>query len=57
LEVEPGFAQKALEVRSPLVQNGRDDHRPDCGDIALELAAIGRLNGFMIGKPLNLYQK
>jgi hypothetical protein len=39
------YAQKALEVRSPLVQNGRDDHQPDCGDIPLESAAIGRLNG------------
>jgi hypothetical protein len=27
------------------VQNGRDDHQPDCGDIPLESAAIGRLNG------------
>ena len=38
-------AQKALEVRTPLVQNGADEHGPDRGDIAVEWAHFGRLNG------------
>ena len=46
LEVGPGYAQKALEVRSLLLQNGADEHGPDRGDIAVEWADFGRLNGF-----------
>ena len=37
--------QKSLEVRTPLVQNGADEHGPDRGDITAEWAHIGRLNG------------
>src|SRR6516164_1392566 len=37
--------QKSLEVRTPLVQNGADEHGPDRGDITVEWAQIGRLNG------------
>jgi hypothetical protein len=37
------LAQKALEVRTPLVQNGADEHGPDRGDITAEWAHIGRL--------------
>ena len=29
LEVDLAYAENTLEVRSPLVQNGRDDHQPD----------------------------
>jgi hypothetical protein len=46
LEFGPGYAQKALEVRSLLVQNGPDEHGPDRGDFAVEWADFGRLNGF-----------
>jgi hypothetical protein len=37
--------QKSLEVRTPLVQNGADEHGPDRGDITVEWAQNGRLNG------------
>ena len=37
--------QKSLEVRTPLVQNGADEHGPDRGDITVEWAHFGRLNG------------
>ena len=38
--------QKALEVRTPLVQNGADEHGPHRGDITAEWAQIGRLSRF-----------
>jgi hypothetical protein len=43
LEVCPEYDQKALEVRTPLVQNGPDEHGPDRGDIAVEWVHVGRL--------------
>ena len=45
LEACPEYDQKALEVCTPLVQNGADEHGPDRGDITAEWAHIGRLNG------------
>jgi hypothetical protein len=45
LEACPEFDQKALEVCTPLVQNGADEHGPGRGDITAEWAHIGRLNG------------
>ena len=36
--------QKALEVRTPLVQNGADEHGPHRGDITAEWAKIGRIS-------------
>jgi hypothetical protein len=45
LEVGPEYAQKVLEVRTLLVQNGPDEHGPDRGGIAVEWADFGRLNG------------
>ena len=44
--------QKSLEVRTPLVQNGADEHGPDRGDITVEWAQIGRLNGDTGNLPL-----
>jgi hypothetical protein len=44
LEAFPEYDQKALEVRTPLVQNGADEHGPDGGDITVEWAHFGRLN-------------
>ena len=38
MEVGLRYAQKALEVRSPLVQNGPDELRPNRCGITLELA-------------------
>jgi len=42
LEAWPEYDQKALEVPTPLVQNGADEHGPGRGDIAVKLAHIGR---------------
>jgi len=41
----PEYNQKALEVRTPSVQNGFDQHRPDRRDVTAEWARIGRLSG------------
>jgi len=50
--------QKALEVHTRLVQNGVDEHGPDCGDIAAKWAHSGRLNGvfgkWQVLEPLSL---
>jgi hypothetical protein len=41
LEAYPEYDQKALEVRTPLVQNGADEQGPDRGEIAVEWAHFG----------------